>query len=219
MLEFVSKDTVFEHLAAVGHGGGEIGLMDIQQAGVAAAARGFEMSRVGLVAGPATQLYRHLPEDNEFFLIDVTEAGHRLSSLDLDDGVGKGAPTSEVSVNVLLSCGQFDGVSNQELSNRLDALLEAVAPHGVMIHAMQFYLEDVPSGYWLERTAVLRSYADDTRCAFLSPVKSAPPVFSTRMATLSDGAMFRLFRSSEVMKQLRLSAQGAVLVFAYRRLR
>ena len=63
----------------------------------------------------------------------------------------------------------------------------------------------------------LREYADSGQWELLTEETDFDLRFSSRLATLSDAAMFRLYQSSSVMKNLRKSAQGVVLMCAYRR--
>lgn len=219
LFEFVTKDAVFDYLTAVEETPTDIGWLHIQRAGLASFAQGIEMSRVGEVFSAGTPfVHRIVRDSNELFVVELLDnGGVRVSTLDPDAAGGVGLVDPGRVVNILVSCGQFDSLNNKDLGARLDHMGQAVAPRGIMVHAMPFYYEDEPSRYWIDRINFLREYADSGQWELLTEETDFDLRFSSRLATLSDAAMFRLYQSSSVMKNLRKSAQGVVLMCAYRR--
>jgi hypothetical protein len=217
LFEFVTKRSVFDHFLNLGESPQEFGWLELQQGGLSGFLQRIEMSRVAEATGGKAFIHKVVDDTNELFVAQHDTSG-RWGLMALD-AFAEGAVGGSVDgqVNVLASCGQFDSVQNDELPARLSELGGVVAPRGIMVHTMAFYLEDAPSVYWKDRLRTLHAFADGAEWELLADIDAFEPRFSTRFATLSDADMFKLFRSSSVMKDLRVNAQGIVLLFAYRR--
>lgn len=217
MLEFVPKRVVFEYLESTAQDPLDIGLLTIQAAGIMACTQAIEMSRVAEAVTGKPALLKNFDRGNELLTLDLSEPSPQLRPPGQTSS--QSAQEAVAPVNLLVSCGQFDSVENAGLESALEQMLSFVKPGGLMFHGLAFYLEDSPSNYWIERVSRLREFADGKKCGLAGQDQIADLRLSTSHATLSDSVMFNLYRSSKVMKSLRVSAQAVALIVGYRRVK
>ncbi|MCR9260202.1 MAG: hypothetical protein NXH95_10800 [Pseudomonadaceae bacterium] len=216
MLEIVPKRIVFEYLESANLDPNDISLPTIQAAGISACTAGTEMSRIAEVVSGEPIILETFDLGNEFLTLDLKESSPRLKPF--NRGRKHSSFASDSPVNLLVSCGQFDSIDNAGLTNALERMLSFVRPGGLMFHGITLYVEDSPSAYWLERVAELRAFADRKNCALAGQDEVGDLTISMSHATLSDRAMFSLYRDSKAMKNLRISAQAVALIIGYRRI-
>lgn len=221
MISFVTKAMVFDYIDRNQKLPASLGLREIELAGVAALAGGIEMSRVGQVDDGDPQIDRLLKDDNEFYSVSLPDDKHpegEVRHLDRRLSQSLGAIDARGEVTSLISIGCMDGMENRDLHNELERMLSMVTAGGIFATATVHYLEDVPTGYWAERLQLFRSFPSGRPCHLLAETGSSSSCRpSMALATLPDLDMYRLYRASKIMKNMRKIAQAVGLVVMYRR--
>jgi hypothetical protein len=219
MIGLVTKEMLFRLLDTQVDVPGSIGFKEIQLAGVAAFLSSLTMSRVGEVTDADPQIDRILSDDNEFYVIipGAAESAGVVHVLDRGRSDAVGERDARGSVSVLVSMGHLDRVGNGDLLATMEQMLALVAPSGLMVHATSHYLEDRPSPYWTERIRLFRSFPEGRPCELLAGGDENRLGISSVLASLSDLDMYKLYRESGSMRDLRKDAQGVGLVVMYRK--
>lgn len=215
MIEFVTKKTVFDALSAANLSPAEITVVDIEAAGVGAAAAPLEMARIAL-AGPDNRLLSNALQDtNELYRLDNAKEPGSAKGLAAGDAITGESLNGAFSAVLVIAA--LDGESNEALQGRLEALARLVRPGGLLVVGLQFYIEAEPGDYWRARHAKLKAFGESDSMTLIGRTAMDAPRFEPHLASASDANAFSLYRTSSVMKTLRMTGQNVGLVCGYRK--
>jgi len=126
----------------------------------------------------------------------------------------------------LLEANQFDAVFSVSVVEHVpvDGLaaffedgLRVLKPGGLWLHAIDMYLEDVPSVAAIARYSTYRGWVKDPRMTPVGAINEGLPRFSCDIATNPDDIMYSWGKIAPNLIELRQRAQSVSLIVAARK--
>lgn len=185
-------------------------------------AKGLTIAEIG---GGNSRLLKSLAKNNTCFNIEKFEgnAGGPTSEL-----VFEGVKNIKVFLGEFsnqLSSEQFDVVFSISVVEHLENIdpffedgLRILKPGGLWLHAIDLYIEDVPSDYYIQRFNSYRFMAQDPRLAPIGPVFTGSLKFTCDLATNPDNTMYEWGKYAPSLTPLRQRAQSVSAIVAARKI-
>jgi SAM-dependent methyltransferase len=186
-------------------------------------------SKIAEIGGGNSRILRRLAQTNQCYNIEKFEG---------IDGGPKGEINIPGVTNVDAYVGDFDGaleadsfdvafsvsVVEHVVDDKIAAfhrdLIRILKPGGIFLHAIDLYLADEPSSYWVSRYGIYRSWVTEDRA--ISPIGQifeGPLSFSCSMASNPDNILHGWGALVPSLTELRTQAQNVSLLVAGRKSR
>lgn len=202
MLNLIKKS---DHWAAMEHAGSPVPFSVVLAHAATSRLAGLEMSRVGCIHAEARPSLGVLAERNDVTFIPAADL---LASYPV--------PGSPEELDAIFSAGWLSSVPNDRLVDAVDASTRKVRRGGLVLHTLEFIIENTRSPYWTKRFAALVARLDGVALSPLGEVMSEL-AFSCDAATMSDSDLFNRRKKAPEMDALRIRGQTVGLVLAGRR--
>ncbi|SFU20215.1 methyltransferase domain-containing protein [Mesorhizobium sp. YR577] len=196
---------------------GRFQLKNIQDLAVYDFIKGSQGKLIAEIGGGASRILPKLAPDNTCFNVEKFQGAD-------------GGPADEIKVpgvqNVQVFLGEFSSrlqddffdvvfsvsvvehVETPNLATFLNDGLRILKPGGLWIHAIDLYLSDEPSPYWVERFEAYRAWMKDTRLTPVGDVYGGPFRFTCDLATNPDNVMYNWGKQAPSLIPLRKVAQN-----------
>lgn len=131
--------------------------------------------------------------------------------------VGEFSPElADDSIDVLFSVSVIEHIPDDMVADFFLDCERILKPGGLMVHAIDMYLENEPSLYWCDRFD--KYYQAVTKSKVLTPlgnINSGPPKFSCDFATNPDHIMHSWRKIAPSLDELRQVAQSSSLLMVF----
>ncbi len=214
MLDFVRKYESFRAAERANMSSEKLDMGFYQRIAAQDFLAGIEMANVAEINPAKASLLDGLTRHNETYAIEMQ--GGMLQGMSRYPDVSD-KTNLPVSFDVIFSCGVFDKFNRDEIATALQACSENLRPGGVMVHALPFYIAPSPTPFWLERFSAFRQSFQQGALEPVGEIAGPDLVFLPDMASISDAALFELYKASPNMAELRMQAQLVCLIYAARR--
>lgn len=182
---------------------------------------------IGEISGGTSRVLAEIAKTNTCFNIEKSEGADngperpvaRTKVRDLMAFVGTFEPVLEGDFfDVVFSISVIEHVPMERLDLFHQDQLRVLKPGGVFLHAIDVYVSEAPTDYWLERYDAYRSWvADDPDVTPLGPVREGPFAFSCDMVSNPDNVMHGWGALSPELTPLRQVAQNVSLIVGGRK--
>lgn len=136
----------------------------------------------------------------------------KIKNIDCYVGESEGAINDE-EFDLIFSISVVEHVTNDKLDLFFKDSLRILRPGGIFYHAIDMYLEDIPSSYQCERFDIYKNWVKDSELVTpVGNVLSGAPEFSTDMATNPDNIMHGWNSLVPSLSKIRASAQSVSLL-------
>lgn len=201
-------------------------LKSIQDIAVYNILRELKGNKIAEIGGGNSQILAALAKNNECYNIEKFE------------GMGNG-PTQEIKIdgvtNILAYLGDYSGeipqgefdvvfsisvvehVPGEGMAGFLNEGIDILKPNGLWLHAIDIYIEDKPSPFWLGRYDYYKEWINDPRLEAIGKIYDGPLKFACDMATNPDNVMYEWGRYSPSLIGLRQIAQSVSILAAFRK--
>lgn len=177
---------------------------------------------VGEIGGGDSRILPRIAESNECYNIEPFEgADNGPASEILISGVqnirsvvGHNDPKlADSKFDVLFSVSVVEHVADADFANFWSDCIRILKPNGIMIHAIDMYISDSPSEFWLNRFAAYRdAIINDSRVRPIAEVFNGSLQFQTDMVSNPDNVMYNWKKISPALNELRQISQSVSLL-------
>ena len=205
---------------------GHFHLKSIQDLVVYSHLRGSNGLKIAEIGGGNSRILPKLAEQNQCYNIEKFE------------GLAVG-PTSEIKIdkveNIIAFLGEYSGkieknsfdvafsvsvvehVPEGAMDDFLSEGIEILKPGGLWLHAIDIYIEDQPSEFWLMRYDLYRKWASDPRLEPIGTVNTRDLRFTCDIASNPDNIMHDWGSISPSLIGLRQKAQSVSILAGFRK--
>lgn len=232
MFDFVRKSQLWEALDADWYealkGVAPFHLKTIQDVAVYNILKGVELSKIAEICGGNSRILPMISEVNDCYNIEKYEGADGGSKnkinisnvININTFVGEFSPLLDnLGLDILFSVSVVEHIAEDKLPSFFEDSVRLLRPGGIMIHAINIYVADTPSPYWLNRFALYKKALLETSSIEpIGPVYEGPLKFTCDLASNPDDVMHSWRRISPSMDQLRQSAQSVSLIWGARKI-
>ena len=231
MFDFIRKSDVWEWMDADLHqrleGKHGFQLKTIQDMGVYCRLDQSRGSMIGEVGGGDSRILRLLAQDNECYNIDRFEGTAVGPKAEIEiENVNNvkaflgdfDAALEDNYFDILFSVSVVEHVTNDLLKDFFLDCARVLKPGGLMLHAIDFYLEDEPAQYARDRFQLYKEMFSEIPS--LSPtgeIHAGPLGFTCDMATNPDNIMHLWGKYAPNLIAFRQKAQSVALMWSARK--
>lgn len=232
MFDFVRKRQLWDALDADWYeaikGTVPFHLKTVQDVAVYNFLNGVELSKIAEIGGGNSRILPMICEVNECFNIEKFEGADSDPKKErktpnvknIKAFVGEFSPLLDnLALDILFSISVVKHISEDKLSAFFEDCVRLLRPGGIMIHAIDVYLADTPSPYWLKRFDLYKqALLENSSIEPIGPIYNGSLKFGCDFASDPDDVMHSWRRISPSMDQLRQAAQCVSLIWGARKL-
>lgn len=120
----------------------------------------------------------------------------------------------DASIDIIFSISVIEHIPVPALQDFLEDGLRLLKPGGRWVHAIDIYVEDMPSSASCKRYDTYRSWLSDGRLLPDGPVDAGELRFSCDMASNPDGTMYAWGQVAPIFHEMRQRAQCVSVILA-----
>ncbi len=203
-------------------------LKTIQDLWVYSVVKDLHNQNIAEIGGGESRILPKLAQNNNCYNIEKFEGAdhgptseiHVSGVKNIHTFVGDFSPQlTENSFDVLFSVSVVEHVADSDFEDFFNDCIRILKPGGYMVHAIDMYVSDNPTPFWLNRFEMYKNaVANNPLAQPLGEVRSEPFMFTCDIATNPDNIMYGWKALSPDLDQIRQTSQSVSLKFGVRKL-